>query len=96
LPIWAWRGTEPKLGIEKLGIEEELHMPAEAAKFALLRFSTREIPERERMLRWREEFGQNMLHVDIQPLSEVPFQAEAILRPLIGLRTLLLKGPSCR
>ena len=67
-------------------------MLAEAAKFAPLRFSTREIPERERMLRWREEFGQSMLHVDIQPLSEVPFQAEAILWPLTGLRTLLLKG----
>ncbi len=67
-------------------------MLAEAAKFAPLRFSTRAIPERERMLRWREEFGQSMLHVDIQPLSEVPFQAEAILWPLTGLRTLLLKG----
>jgi AraC-like DNA-binding protein len=67
-------------------------MPAGAPKVAPLRFSTREIPERERMLRWREEFGQSMLHVDIRPLSEVPFQAEATLRPLTGLRTLLLKG----
>jgi AraC-like DNA-binding protein len=81
----AWYRTER-------GIEEELHMPVEAAKFAPLRFSTREIPERERMLRWREEFGQSMLHVDIRPLSEVPFQAEAILRPLTGLRMLSLRG----
>jgi AraC-like DNA-binding protein len=67
-------------------------MLVEAAGFAPLRFSTREIPERERILRWREEFGQSMLHVDIRPLSEVPFQAEAILRPLTGLRMLSLRG----
>jgi len=52
-------------------------MPAEAAKFAPLRFSTREFPERERMLRLREEFGQSMLHVDIRPLSEVPFSSRS-------------------
>jgi hypothetical protein len=42
---------------------------------ATLRFSTRELPERERIPLWREEFGQRMLHLDIEPLPGAPFHA---------------------
>ncbi|WP_024517974.1 AraC family transcriptional regulator [Bradyrhizobium sp. Tv2a-2] len=67
-------------------------MSAGAADFISLRFSTRELPERMRIPMWREEFGRGIVHADIEPLSDVPFQAEATLHALEGLRTLALKG----
>jgi AraC-like DNA-binding protein len=71
-------------------------MPVEAAKCAPLRFSTRRVPERERLLRWREEFGQSVVRVDIEPLSDLLFNAEATLRALPGLRTIRCTGSAVR
>jgi len=48
-------------------------MLADAREAAALRFSTRELPVRERMPMWREEFGQRMLHVEIKPLPDAHF-----------------------
>jgi AraC-like DNA-binding protein len=45
---------------------------------------------------WREEFGRRIVHVDIEPLSDVPFQAEATLQALQGLRTLAWQGSAMR
>jgi AraC-like DNA-binding protein len=61
-------------------------MPAPQAEFAPLRFSTDHLPERDRIPIWREEFGRNVLRLDIEALSE-PFHATATLRALPGLRT---------
>jgi AraC-like DNA-binding protein len=55
--------------------------------FVPLRFSTRDLPERERLLTWREEFGRGMVRVEIEPLTDSPFHAEATLRALPGVRT---------
>ena len=60
------------------------------------RFSTRELPERERLSRWREEFGRGMVRVDIEPLSQAPFRAEAILQALPGVRTGSVTGSPTR
>jgi AraC-like DNA-binding protein len=57
-----------------------------SAGFAPLRFSTREIPERDRVATLREEFGRRLLRIEIEPLSDAPFHAEATLRALPGLR----------
>ena len=71
-------------------------MPAGAADFISLRFSTRELPERIRIPMWREEFGRRIVHVDIEPSSDVQFQAEATLQALQGLRVLAWKGSAMR
>ena len=71
-------------------------MPAGAADFATIRFSTREIPERMRIPMWREEFGRRIVHVDIEPSSSGPFQADATLQALRGLRTLAWQGSPMR
>jgi AraC-like DNA-binding protein len=52
-----------------------------------MRFSTRALPERARIAAWQEQFGRGMLRVDVEPLSDDPFNAEATLRSLPGLRT---------
>jgi AraC-like DNA-binding protein len=68
-------------------------MPALAAEFAPVRFSTNHLPERERLPRWREEFGRGLVQVDIEPVSrDRPFQAEAILQALPGVRTAVVRG----
>jgi AraC-like DNA-binding protein len=71
-------------------------MPQGAADFTSLRFSTRGFPERMRVPMWREEFGRRIVHVDIEPASDVPFQAEATLQSLQGLRTLAWQGSAMR
>jgi AraC-like DNA-binding protein len=71
-------------------------MPASAADFTSLRFSTRGLPERMRIPMWREEFGRCIVHADIEPSSDGPFQAEATLQVLQGLRTLAWQGSAMR
>jgi AraC-like DNA-binding protein len=71
-------------------------MPAVAADFTSLRFSTRGLPERMRIPMWREEFGRRIVHVDIEPSSDTPFQAEATLQAVQGLRTLTWQGSAMR
>jgi AraC-like DNA-binding protein len=71
-------------------------MLADAADFAPLRFSTCELPKRERLPAWREQFGHSVVRVDIEPLSGVPFRAEATLRALPGLRTIACTGSPVR
>lgn len=71
-------------------------MSTDAADFVSYRFSTREHPERMRLPLWRERFMRGIVHVDIEPLTNVPFQADATLQALRGLRTLALKGSPMR
>jgi AraC-like DNA-binding protein len=57
------------------------------------RFSTDELPARDRLTRWREEFGKTIVCVDIAPLaSDAPFRAEALLQRLPGVRMALCDG----
>src|SRR5262245_9202816 len=71
-------------------------MPAGGADFTQLQFSTRGLPERDRLPMWREEFGRRMLRLDIEPLSDLPFHAEATLRALPELRTVNCRGSAVR
>ena len=58
---------------------------AEADTIGAIRISTDEFPERERLPLWREIFGRNMVHVDIEPLDDRPFRASATFLALPGL-----------
>ena len=71
-------------------------MSAAPPGFAPLRFSTRALPERDRVPMWREELGRHLLRVDIEPLPGPPFHAEATLRVLPGLRTVAWTGSATR
>ena len=71
-------------------------MPAGAADFVSLRFSTRDLAKRTRLPMWREEFGRSIVHADIEPSSDIPFQADATLQALQGLRVIALKGSAMR
>ncbi|MCP3462514.1 AraC family transcriptional regulator [Bradyrhizobium sp. CCGUVB23] len=54
-------------------------------ELATFRLSTDKFPQRKRLSMWREEFGDKILRVDIEPLSDIPFHARSTLRILPGL-----------
>ena len=62
------------------------------------RFSTSSLPERERVSRWREEFGRGLVRVDLEPLSsnDRPFHQEATLLMLPGVSTAVCSGSAAR
>jgi AraC-like DNA-binding protein len=62
-------------------------MRSEGLNFAQLRFSTSTLPMRARLPAWRE-FARQLVCVDIEPLSDQPFECEATLRALPELRVL--------
>lgn len=55
------------------------------ANAPLLHFSTSHVPEADRIGIWREVYGQMILRLDVEPLSERPFEADVHLRALPGL-----------
>jgi AraC-like DNA-binding protein len=71
-------------------------MPSEAADCAPLRLATAALPARERVPFWREVFGRKIVHVDIEPLTDAPFEATATLRALPGLRSLSCTSTAAR
>jgi AraC-like DNA-binding protein len=74
----------------------EVLLSTDAAEFISRHFSTRELPERMRLPLWRENFGRCIVHADIEPLSDAPFQADATLHAIRGVRRLVLRGSSMR
>jgi AraC-like DNA-binding protein len=57
------------------------------------RFTTDELPERERLERWREEFGRTLVRVDMVPRTRgAPFHAEAVLQRLPGVHIAVCSG----
>ncbi len=51
-----------------------------------LSFSTRDLPEKERVPYWRDVFGRHVIRVDFTPKSDAPFEAEGSLWAVPGLR----------
>jgi len=51
------------------------------------RFSTKGLPEAKQVALWQEQFGRNMLRLDMRLTKSGPLNAEATLRALPGLRT---------
>lgn len=62
-------------------IKGSKHSPAQA-----LSFSTRDLPEKDRLPYWREIFARHVIRLDFEPKSDAPFEAEALLWAAPGLR----------
>lgn len=60
---------------------------------AAVRFSTDDLPPRERLPLWRELLFQSAMTVAIELESDAPFRAEATIRQLPGLRVLNGSSP---
>src|SRR5258708_36478685 len=57
----------------------------EAIEFATVRFSTDDLPEKERVPMWREHFGYTVLGAEIEPAEGAPFRSSIVSRRLPGL-----------
>jgi AraC-like DNA-binding protein len=55
------------------------------ANYSTSRFSTDDLPERDRVSRWREVCGRAMMRVDMEPDRDYPFHCAAELRQLPNL-----------
>ena len=53
---------------------------------SFVRFSTRDLPKRERVPYWREMFGRHVIRTHVEPVSDEQFNAEGTLWSLPGLR----------
>ena len=68
-------------------------MPSSASDFASRRFSTASLPERQRLSFWRDFFGQEIVHCDIEVERDVSLRAEATLVAIAGIaRHMVLQG----
>jgi len=57
---------------------------SQPASFAAMRFTTADLPPRDRIAIWREVIGRKLLRVEIEPLPERPFHIDATVRTLPG------------
>lgn len=74
-------------------LERSSHTAANAVDLKPRHFSTDQFPERERIARWREEFGRTLVRVDIAPhATDGPFWAEAVLQTLPGVHVAVCTG----
>jgi AraC-like DNA-binding protein len=63
------------------------------AAFETVHFSTDETAPEDRLAVWREVIGNTVLRLDIEPLPDVPFEADVTLQALPGLA--MLSGVIC-
>ena len=63
-------------------------MRSPATNFAPLRYSTSNLPERDRLPFWREFFARKVVLCDIEAEPDLPFHAEATLLEWPGLRAM--------
>lgn len=65
----------------------------DASDLTVRRFSTGDFPARERVARWREEFGRAIVRVDVEPTAPIAlFWADAALQTLPGVRVAQYSG----
>jgi AraC-like DNA-binding protein len=58
-----------------------------------LRFSTDDLPAKDRLPHWREFFGRGIARLDIEPLTDTPFRSTATFTGLPDLRMMSIDAP---
>jgi AraC-like DNA-binding protein len=71
-------------------------MAPDKADSRILRFSTADLPEGERLPFWREFFAREIVHADVEPQADCSLQAEAIVLELPRLGVLWTKETPMR
>ncbi|MGH6926419.1 MAG: AraC family transcriptional regulator [Propylenella sp.] len=60
-------------------------MDAQGSDFAGVRFSSDDLPERDRIPAWRDFFAPRIFSAEIEPAADVPFRTDVTIRALPGL-----------
>jgi AraC-like DNA-binding protein len=61
-----------------------------------LRFSTDDLPERDRLPIWREAFGRTIVKMDMEPIGDGPFRSRADIQMLPNLSIAVVSSSSNR
>jgi hypothetical protein len=70
------------------GPSKRTHMVPSTGKPGVFRFSTNDLPERDRLPIWREVFGRAITKADIEPLGDRPFLSESCVHlPDVTIRS---------
>jgi AraC-like DNA-binding protein len=72
------------------GFAREDHLQEESG--ACLRFSTDDLPERDRLPVWREAFGRTIVKMDMEPIGDAPFRSRADIQMLPNLSIALVSS----
>jgi AraC-like DNA-binding protein len=54
--------------------------------FSTLRFSTADLPEKDRVAMWRDHYCRMMMKLDIEPLNDAPLECSILTRALPGVQ----------
>jgi AraC-like DNA-binding protein len=60
-------------------------MNSQSNDFAPVRFSTEDLPERDRIAIFREQFGRSLFHLDIEPLPDTAFRSTLTMHAFPGV-----------
>src|SRR6476661_1990053 len=54
--------------------------------FSTIRFSTADLPEKDRVAMWREHYGRMSMKLDIEPINDAPLECAILIRVLPGVQ----------
>ena len=54
--------------------------------FSTIRFSTADLPEKDRVAMWREHYGRMSMKLDIEPINAAPLECAILIRVLPGVQ----------
>src|SRR6476659_2019093 len=54
--------------------------------FSTIRFSTADLPEKDRVAMWREHYGRMSMKLDIEPINDTPLECAILIRVLPGVQ----------
>lgn len=61
----------------------------DATDFSTVRFATADLPEKDRIALWREQYGRLSMKLDMEPLDEAQFECSVVARTLPGVQMML-------
>ena len=61
----------------------------DATDFSTVRFATTDLPEKDRIALWREQYGRLSMKLDMEPLDEAQFECTVVARTLPGVQMML-------
>jgi AraC-like DNA-binding protein len=56
--------------------------------FTTIRFTTADLPEKDRIATWREQYGRVSMKLDIEPLDDTQFECSVVARTLPGVQVM--------
>src|SRR5712691_2381175 len=84
-PSAAASAKHLQTSVRRRGNKGRCPMAATASDFSAFRFSTEDLPERDRIAAWRKLYGRKFLRLEHEPQPDLPFHADVSLQLLPGL-----------